>query len=67
MGTDSVEEKINMEAGMEKEYGEKSYKGFAGLMSLFVPQAPQTSHYSRTKSDIWLAISSMHKRLRNGD
>lgn len=36
MGADSVEEKINMEAGMEKEYGEKSYKGFAGLMSLFV-------------------------------
>lgn len=62
-----MEEKINMEAGMEKEYGEKSYKGFAGLMSLFVLQAPQKSHYRRTKSDIWLAIPPMHKRLRNGD
>ncbi len=34
---------------------------------LFVPQAPQTSHYRRAKSDIWLAIPPAHKRLRNGD
>ena len=34
---------------------------------LFVPQAPQTSHYRRAKSDIWLAIPPTHKRLRNGD
>ena len=34
---------------------------------LFVPQAPQSSPYRRAKSEIWLAIPSTQKRLRNGE
>ena len=61
-----IEKKSTCDKSLRMEVSVKNMPDGIFFTRLFVPQAPQTSHYRRAKSDIWLAIPPTPKRLRNG-